>query len=101
MSKEEVKSYIVLQSDGFKDIEEQINTVSAQAYYLKFFEVTDEFGYVAVMSQKELDKYFGVIKIEDVSTTQDANRLLTQGWIIVETWKDKIRMILRKKDVKT
>jgi len=95
---EEVKSYIVLQSDGFKDVEEQVNKVSKEAYYLKFFEVSDQYGHVAVMSAREPDKYQDVTKIEDVSTTQEANVLLGKGWVIAETWKDKIRMILRKEN---
>ena len=54
--------------------------------------VRDEF---IVMRLREESKYEGITNLADVKP-YDVDEYLSKGWIVVDTWKDFVRMVKKK-----
>ena len=91
----ELPKYIVCGSDKRVGVEELINRW-ADTHYLKFFQVSDKYEHVAVLSRRTPDKLEGITTLEDVKTTAEANALMDNGWELLHSWKDKIRLGIRE-----
>ena len=91
----DLPKYIVLKHDNKDDLQNTLNHW-ADTHYLKLMEVSDQYDYIAVMSRRTPDKYEGVTTMTEVRTMDEANTLLDNGWYILQSWKDKIRLGTRE-----
>ena len=91
----ELPKYILLRTPNSDIMENQLNHW-ANTHYLKFFKVSDQYDYVAAMSRRTPDKYEGLTYMTEVSSMKDANELLVNGWYVLQSWKDKIRLGTRE-----
>ena len=99
---EETRSYIILATTDLLptdllQIETKVNEIASKGYYLKFWDIDGDGNVaIAIMSQREPDKYQGITTIDEVTNMVDANALLSHGWVILDTYANKIRMGLRE-----
>ena len=97
----DLPKYQVLTSDTASKIEDEMNALVDEGYKLHSFTVASVKGehivsphYVAVMSLSSA-KYDDIEGLRDVPPGE-ANKLLSEGWIVADSYSKFIRMVKKK-----
>ena len=76
--------------DPLRLFEDRLNNLAEFGYKVRDFQ-----GDYALLELSEPSKYENIEKLADVKP-YDVDEYLAKGWVVVDTWKDFVRMVKKK-----